>query len=398
MSLREKWPDYSNHDFSAMKHKPLRILDLRDSPWVDGPGRTILQTASMVNSARCEIIVGAFYGDTHGEHAYISEAKKRGLTILPVLESSAFDRKISKQIIEAIRVHSIDILHTHDFRSDLFGLWCAKRTGIPVISTCHGWIANNTKGKIYTNIDKLALRYFNRIITVSEYMRKQLIGTGFISDKIEVVPNALVIEDYQVNKHDHAFRHELGINSDTLLIGNIGRLSEEKGQDIFLYAAHELLKKYDNLHFALIGIGSQEESLRALVSELGIQDRISFCGYRSDMLSIYNSLDLVVQSSYTEGMPNVILESLLMETPVVATDVGGTGEIVEHMKSGLLIKSAALDELVWAIEDFMNNSAKHKMMAIVGQTYVKNNFNHASRVNHITEIYEDLMADLERKR
>lgn len=364
---------------------------------MDGPGRTILQTASMIDSERCEIIVGAFYGDTHGEHAYISEAKKRGLSILPILESSAFDRNISKQIIEAIRVHSIDILHTHDFRSDLFGLWCAKRTGTPLISTCHGWIANNTKGKIYTHIDKLALRYFNRIITVSEYMRRQLIESGVKGDKIKVVPNALVTEDYHVDVLDQKFRDELCIDSGSLLIGNIGRLSKEKGQDIFMYAAQELLKKYDNLHFVLIGIGPEEENLRALVSELGIQDKISFCGYRSDMLSIYNSLDLVVQSSYTEGMPNVILESLLMEVPVVATDVGGTGEIVDHMKSGVLIKSAVLEELVWGVEDFINNPAKHKMMAAAGQAHVKTNFSHIARVNHITQIYENLMDDSERK-
>lgn len=375
-----------------MKHRPLRILDLRDSPWVDGPGRTILQTATMIDSTRCEIVIGAFYGGTHGEHVYINEAKKRGLTTLPVCETSAFDRNISKQIIQAIRSLSIDVLHTHDFRSDLFGLWCAKRTGIPILSTCHGWIANNVKGKIYTSIDKFALRYFNRVITVSQYMRKQLIDTGLQYEKMEVIPNALVVEDYHINELDQSFRNELGVDADSLLIGNIGRLSEEKGQDIFLRAAHELLKRHGNLHFALVGIGPQEERLRILANELGILSRVSFCGYRSDMLSVYNSLDLVVQSSYTEGMPNVILESLLMGVPVVATDVGGTGEIIDHMKFGLLINSDDYIELAMAIEDFITKPEDHKIMSIAGQSYVRNNFNHNSRVERITKIYEDIVA------
>lgn len=381
-----------------MKQKSIRVLDLRDSPWVDGPGRTILQTASMIDPARCEIIVGAFYGDSHGEHAYISEAKLLGLTTLPILETSAFDRKISKQIIEAIRSLSIDILHTHDFRSDLLGLWCAKRAGIPILSTCHGWIANNTKGKIYTHIDKFALRYFDCIITVSEYMRKQLIDADVSCEKIKVVPNALVTKDYHKDELDQKFREELGVDSSSLLIGNIGRLSEEKGQDVFLHAAQKLSKRHQNLHFALIGIGPQEERLRALADELGIQNKVSFCGYRSDMLSVYNSLDLVIQSSYTEGMPNVILEALLMAIPVVATDVGGTAEIVDHMKSGVLIKPGVLDELIWAIEDFISKPEEYKIMSITGQSYVKNNFNHTARVSRITEIYENLMFDSERKR
>lgn len=373
-----------------MNSGSLRILDLRDSPWVDGPGRTILQTASMVDTARCEIIVGAFYGDAHGEHAYMKKANKLGLKTLPIRETSAFDRNISKQIIKEIKDHSIDIIHTHDFRSDIFGLWCAKRTGVPVVSTCHGWIANNIKGKLYTSIDKLALRYFNRIITVSEFMRKQLIEAGFVHDKIEVVPNALVISDYVVDRNDQVFRSELDVDRKTFLIGNIGRLSKEKGQDIFLKAAHDLLQMRKDLHFAIIGIGPEENSLRQLVKELGIQEKVSFCGFQSDMQSIYNSLDLVVQSSYTEGMPNVVLESLLMGVPVVATNVGGTSEIIEHQTSGILVQPSALDELTLAIHDVISEPGKHIEMSRIGQAYVRSNFNHNTRVKRITEIYEDM--------
>ena len=119
----------------------------------------------MVDPSRCEIIVGAFYGDSHGEHAYMQAARERQLQVLPIMEQSAFDRQVVKQILQAISQHSIDILHTHDFRSDLFGLWCAKKAGIPLVTTCHGWIANNLKGRVYTSIDKFSLRFFDRVIT-----------------------------------------------------------------------------------------------------------------------------------------------------------------------------------------------------------------------------------------
>ena len=376
-----------------MDKKPLRILDLRDSPWVDGPGRTILQTASMVDPARCEIVVGAFHGDTHGQHAYITEAKNRNLSILQIKEQKAFDREVSRQILAAIQNLSIDILHTHDFRSDLFGLWCAKKTGIPVVSTCHGWIAYDFKGKVYTAIDKFALRFFNRVITVSEVMQRQLSGLGIRRDRIEVVPNALVIDDYTPDRTDQGFRKELGVDKDTRLVANIGRLSPEKGQDIFLRAARQLLDKQNNLCFVLIGIGPQEDYLRSLAAELGIEDKIVFSGYRSDMHSIYNSLDLVVQSSYTEGMPNVILEALLMKVPVVATDVGGTAEIVSHENSGLLIRPDNLSELVNAMQDYMDKPQVHAEMASMGRDYVAENFNHNKRVSRLMEIYESLADD-----
>ncbi len=77
-----------------MPSKPLKILDLRDSPWVDGPGRTILQTASMVDKTRCEILIGAFCSEESDNHAYIIEARKKQLLVIPIIEKSAFDFRL----------------------------------------------------------------------------------------------------------------------------------------------------------------------------------------------------------------------------------------------------------------------------------------------------------------
>ena len=379
-----------------MSTPPLRILDLRDSPWVDGPGRTVLQLASMVDTERCEIIVGAFHGDSHGEHAYIREAESRQLKTLAIRETSAFDRQVIKQILDAIEELSIDILHTHDFRSDMFGLWCARKAGIPLVSTCHGWIFNNLKGKIYTAIDKFSLRFFDRVITVSERMRNQLIRLGIGDDRITVIPNALIIDDYRPNRTNQSFRHELGLSPSTRMIANIGRLSPEKGQHIFLRAARKLLDIDPDLCFILIGVGPEQASLESLVDELDISDHVIFTGYRSDMQNIYDSLDLVVQSSDTEGMPNVILESLLMKVPVIATDVGGTSEVVQHMQSGVLISPGNLEQLVAAISDYLGDPDVHMKMAAAGREYVARNFDHTRRVQRIMEVYEQLALKLER--
>lgn len=376
----------------AMTSRPLRILDLRDSPWVDGPGRTILQSASMADESRCEIIIGAFNSAGNSGNAYLQEALDRKLEVVPILERSAFDRNVLNQISDAIQRMSIDIVHTHDFRSDIFGLWCAKKARVPVVSTCHGWIANNLKGRIYTAIDRFSLRFFDRVITVSEKMRGQLTGYGVSEKKIKVIQNALIIDQYEPNKGDQSFREELGIAAETRIIANIGRLSPEKGQEIFLYAARELLQSEDNLCFLLIGIGPQQDFLESLVKNLGISDHVKFVGYRSDMNRIYNSLDLVVQSSITEGMPNVILESLLMKVPVVATDVGGTSEVVQHEFSGTLIEPNNLDMLVNAIKHWYENEKLHLEMVDRGRQYVSEYFDHNLRVERLMELYDQVAA------
>lgn len=369
-----------------------RVLDLRDSPWVDGPGRTILDTASMVDPARYRIVVGAFSGDRHGEHAYLGEAVRRQLETYPIAERRALDPEVLRQIMRWCRSHAIDIIHTHDFRSDLYGLVAARRLGIPAVSTCHGWIANNLKGRVYTTVDKFLLRFFDRVIVVSARMRAHLESRGIPARKLALIQNALVVEQYRPDRGDRAVRAEWGIPEHHKLVGKIGRLSPEKCQDLFLRAAAELLRHDRNISFVLIGIGPEEERLRRLAGELGIADRVVFAGYRGDMQRVYNSLDLVVQSSSTEGMPNVILEALLMRVPVVATDVGGTAEIVTDGKSGRLIPPNDLAALVAGLREAFADDRRMAEWIEAGERAVRADFGHSLRLQRIMAVYDQVLG------
>lgn len=376
---------------AAVPDSARRILDLRDSPWVDGPGRTILDTASMADARRYHIVVGAFSGDRHGEHAYLAEARRRDLEVCPIIERRAFDPDVLRQIMRWCRAHAIDIIHTHDFRSDLYGLIAARRLGIPAVSTCHGWIANDLKGRVYTVADKFLLRFFDRIIVVSARMQAHLRGRGIPAHKIALIQNALIVEHYRPDRDDRSAREEWGIPVRHKVVGSIGRLSLEKCQDLFLRAAAELLRLTPDVSFVLIGIGPEEERLRALSGELGIADRVVFAGYRDDMQRVYNSLDLVVQSSSTEGMPNVILEALLMRVPVVATDVGGTAEIVSDGESGRLIPPHDRDALVAGMHEALDDTGRTAGWVVAGERRIRTDFSHSVRLQRIMAVYDQAL-------
>lgn len=368
-----------------------RVLDLRDSPWVDGPGRTILDTASMVDLERYEIVVGAFSSPKHGEHNYLSEAVRRGLPTWPITETRALDLAVLQKIIAWCRQQAVDLIHTHDFRSDLYGLAAARRLGIPIVSTCHGWIANNRKGQIYTRFDKFLQRYFDRVIAVSRRMESELLRHGVARDKLVLIQNALIVENYAPDRNDQSVRQELGIPEQHKVIAKIGRLSPEKRQDLFLRSAATILKDFPDTCFILIGIGPEQAELEKLAAQLGIAEKVIFAGFRQDMQRVYNSIDLVVQSSMTEGMPNVILEALLMRVPVVATDVGGTAEIVEHERSGLLIPPEDLAALTQGIRRYLDNPTRFNDWAQVGERHVRQNFSHTVRVRRIMDVYQAAM-------
>ena len=145
------------------------------------------------------------------------------------------------------------------------------------------------------------------------------------------------------------------------------------------------------MFLAIVGKGPEEASIRGVCNDLGLNDNVRFVGFRSDMPAIYNSVDLVVQSSFTEGMPNVVLEALLMETPVVATSVGGTAEIIEHGTNGFLVVPRSAEALSVGLRDFFENKLQHLRMAASGRVSIGKHFNHSDRVQRIARLYGDVV-------
>ena len=259
---------------------------------------------------------------------------------------------------------------------------------VPIVTTCHGWISNDLKGRIYTWIDKSILRYFDHIVTVSGAMKQQLLSAGLPDGQVEVIPNALKTGDFVVDRKDRCFRNKLNIPDHWKIVANIGRLSEEKGQALLLRAFADACQVRKNICLVFVGIGPEQHLLEELAMKLNIAERVFFAGFQEDMNSVYNSVNLVVQSSYTEGMPNVVLESLIMETPVVATDVGGTAEIIVHKEYGHLVKPKSQEDIRSGIVNFLDDESDFISMARRGRTHVKNNFDSKIRVKRLESMYK----------
>lgn len=366
---------------------PAVVLDLRDSPWLDGPGRTILDCAETLDASRVRVVIGAFDGGNLNGTAYEKEARHRGLQVIRIHERRSLDPGVLRQVIDQGRSLRIDAIHSHDFRSDFFGLACARRLGVPLIATVHGWIVNDTKGWIRSGLDKFLLRQADHVISVSEETKRRL-GRWASGGRCTVIPNAVRVEHFQPRRGPGEFRASLGVAEDELLIANIGRLSPEKGQAMFLAAAREVVEQHPEARFVLIGIGPDQDELESFVARSGLGMHVRFAGYRGDMDVIYNELDLVVQSSFTEGMPNVVIEALLMEVPVIATDVGGTREVLRHGQTSVLIAPGEHRALVAAIEEFVANRQKFVEMAQEGRKDMLLRFDHARRVERLAEVYE----------
>ncbi|MET0533575.1 MAG: glycosyltransferase family 4 protein [Steroidobacter sp.] len=369
--------------------RPIRVLHLRDSPWVDGPGRTILETGSHVDPTRVEYHIGVLVAKRDGEHPLVDSAKQRGISIIPIADHGRVDNQLLDPILELIDKLQIELLHTSEFRSALIAQFIKRRRPkLKMVATAHGWIANTWRRRLVRFLDKMLFRRFDHVILVSEATRS-LVPKWWLSDsRATVLRNALVLKSYgseTVNKPRRP------IDPHQAVMVNVGRLSPEKGQEMLLNAMHALTPRWPKLRLKFAGIGPLEDHLRSVARTLGLEDRVEFVGYVKDMPRLYADIDLVVQSSFTEGLPNVILEAAYLRVPIVATAVGGTAEVIAHQQSGWLIEPE-LAQLIAGIERFLAHPQEFVSMAERAHQGILQNYSFDVRTEKLTQVYERLMG------
>jgi glycosyltransferase involved in cell wall biosynthesis len=180
-------------------------------------------------------------------------------------------------------------------------------------------------------------------------------------------------------------RIELNIPEDTFIVGSIGRLTEQKGYCYLLSAAQIILNKISNVHFLLVGDGEDLSKLELLSRELGISSNITFLGPRSDIVELLQIMDIFISSSLWEGLPSVVLESMAAGTPVIATDIPGSNELIHDQVNGLLVQPGNPEILADAIIYLLNNDQKRKSFSYLSLEKVR-----MFSIETVTEQYEEL--------
>lgn len=368
---------------------PIRVLHLRDSPWVDGPGRTILETGAHLDPALVDFHIGVLCPDSVTEHPLLAAARARGIQAHAIVDDDRAGSKALAHILELVDRHRINVIHSSEFRSHLLAQRCKRRRNLRAVATAHGWIANNLRRKLVRSLDKFLLGLFDRVIFVSSATRALVPRWWLPESRTHTLHNALVLGVYGKDAAQRRERSHGDGAPITLL--NVGRLSAEKGQLLLLEALATLAPTHPTLRLQIAGVGPLEEALRARVHELGLATRVDFLGYVAQMPPLYSKVDLVVQSSYTEGLPNVILEAAYLRVPILATRVGGTAEVVTHGESAWLVNPGSADELVRGMDQFVRNRDEFVAMAERARRGIEENFSFAARTAKLTQIYMSLV-------
>jgi len=299
-----------------------------------------------------------------------------------------------------LKTQKIDIIHSHGYKSNLYAVAASVGNTVSLVATCHNWLGDDRKMKLYAHLDKSFLNRFDKVVAVSDSVEKEILEHNIPFAKVLIIPNGIDLDRFNSGRKSDTLKREFGIDHKCTIIGTVGRLSEEKGHSHLLHAAEKVLQTYPDVVFLIVGDGPLREDLQDKALQLA-QGRSGnpflFTGVRNDMEKIYSLMDIFVLPSLTEGLPMVLLEAMAAQKPVVATKVGAVPRVVEDGHSGLLIPPGDVERLAGAIMDLLDSPQRAQHLAQNGYERVRDHFSAKRMGEQYIEVYQDVLSARSKK-
>lgn len=291
-----------------------------------------------------------------------------------------------------IRRGKYRIIHANDIRSAQYAILAARLANVPSILHIRFYgLETWLKWK-----NRAIFRLASGAIAISNKVKDSLIQSDFPEKRIHLIYNGVDLDRFHNNITGQSFRTEAGVKEGDILIGVVGRIIPFKGQDIFLKALPYVIKKYPNAKFAIVGEDTTPErdyikKLEELVRDLGLIDRVYFSGFKQNIPEVMKAFDILVVPSTNEPFGRVIIESMAVNVPVIASSVGGIPDIIQNETNGILIPANDSDAISNAIVKILTNKNDYDRIAFMGRKTVEKKFSIQNHVKQVEKLYNSLI-------
>ncbi len=373
--------------------RPVRVLELRSVRGTGGgPEKTILLGAARSNPDRARVTVAYVRDERDPVFGIGAWAGRLGIDYTEIRERHSFDPGIWRPLRALVRDRQIDVVHSHDYKTNLLALLLARATGVVPVTTEHGWTGHSWRERnVYYPADKRLARFFPQVLAVSEDIRQELLRHGSRPERVTTILNGIDAQAFRRDRGRHAtVRAALGLGAGDLVIGSVGRLEPQKRFDLLIRAASNLQRWRPELKLVIVGDGSERERLEALRHQTGLADRCVLAGHRTDVADLHHAFDLYVQSSDYEGTPNTVLEAMALETPVVATDAGGTRQLAWDEVHALIVPPGDQAGLERAIRAALADPRTTAGRTRAARRRVETDLSFDARTRRIEDVYHGL--------
>lgn len=367
----------------------MTILFLISSEGYYGAENMLVALARHLSQQGCRCVVGVFC-NSQSPHTEVGEqAQRHGLAVEIVPCNGRWDWGAVTQIRKLIVRHSIDILHPHGYKADLYAYAASWPNRKGLLATTHNWPSKLLTMRAYAALDRLVLRRFDKVIVVSDVVADLLRRWGVPRGKVSTIFNGVDVELF--HGAPPALRIEIAPESYSL-VGFVGRLVPEKGGALLLHAAQRVVALHPKTKFVFVGEGPSRKEWEVLARQLGISENVFFAGVRDDMPKVYASLDMVVLPSLIESMPMCLLEAMAASRPVIATRVGAVPKLVIPEQTGFLLEPCDVCGLAAAILRLLREPELARQLGENGRAHVAKHYSAEAMTKNYMGQYQEVLA------
>jgi len=368
----------------------IRVLEVIQQGKIGGGESHLLTLIGKMDRNRYEPVVVAL---SDGE--MIQRLTALGIRNYVVNSPYPFNVRVWKRLKDILVSERIDIIHTHGARALSNLIRPAKRLGIPVVHTVHGWSFHDHLPEWKRRARIMGERYLTGKAAVNiavsgsnERIGKELFGQDF---RCEVINNGVDLSVY-AGKGQGNVRQEFGIPSGAVVISWVARFIHDKNPLPLIRAFGRVLSSHPDVRLVLAGDGPAREAAMQLASELGVSGKVIFPGFRNDVPDILAASDIFVLPSIKEGLPVSLIEAMAMRNAVITTDVQGCIDVVTHEKDGLLVSLRGLEDgLAAALLRLLDNPGERAQLAERGRATVEERFNATLMARQIEALYQKVL-------
>ena len=361
------------------------------------PRRLVLHTEASLGFGGQEIriLTEARWLRDHGWDALIAcqpasrlltEAGAAGLAALAVPMRGPLDVRAALALRRLMRDHAVALVHTHSSVDSWLATLAARSRRLPVVRSRHVAIPIlRRRALIYHLAD--------RIITTGDAIRRIVAAAGVPAAMIVSVPAGVDTARFHPGVSGKTVRDELGVAAGQKVVGLVANIRGSKGHRYFLEAAAIVVRQMRDTRFVIVGDGVGFDDVRRRVREMGLDACVIMTGFRRDIPEVMAALDvLVLPSLRSEGTPQVIPQALAVGTPVVATAVGGTPEMIRDGETGRLVPPADAAALAEAILGLLRDPARARALAEAGEALIRTRYTIDAMMAQTVALYTTLLA------
>jgi glycosyltransferase involved in cell wall biosynthesis len=327
---------------------------------------------------------------------FVTELERRGARAyaLAALNRWQYPQAI-RRLWKIIQQEDVDIVHTHLFGPTVIGLVLSQLSGKRVMLTRHHSdaihrIPSAVKRKFYQELENYINRSSDHIIAPSQMVRDILVKReGVPAAKVSLIPYGQTSERFDAITTDEIARVRAELQmEDNLALVCTARLYETKGHVYLFEALAPLVRSGLKTTLYLVGTGEYRPQLEKLSQAVGLQEQVRFLGWRDDALSIIAAADIVVHPSCEDALSSAVIEALMLERPIIATDISGVRDTLDDGQFGTIVPAADAHALRVALENMIANLDSARERARLGRQHITT-YMDAGRVAHATtEVYQ----------